>query len=60
MADAQALQMVARAYNPASPSPGSSEAVLQAQLDLAQVTLARQAIPTGRQRRQDLFRLSQA
>ena len=39
---------------------GSGEQVLQAQLDLAQVTLARQAIPTSQQRRLDLYRLFQA
>jgi omega-amidase len=39
---------------------GSGEQVLQAQLDLAQVALARRAIPTGQQRRHDLYRLSQA
>lgn len=48
-----------QALQPGSQSPGSSEAVLQAQLDLAQVTLARQAIPTGQQRRHDPHRLSQ-
>lgn len=37
---------------------GSGEEVLYAQLDLTQVGLARQAIPTGIQRRQDLYRLS--
>lgn len=39
---------------------GSGEQVLHAELDLAQVSLARQAIPTGQQRRQDLYRLSRA
>ncbi len=39
---------------------GSGEQVLHAQLDLAQVALARQAIPTGQQRRHDLYRLSRA
>jgi predicted amidohydrolase len=34
------------------------EQVLHAQLDLAQVDLARQASPTGSQRRHDLYRLS--
>jgi len=37
---------------------GIGEQVLHAQLDLAQVALARQAIPTGIQRRHDLYRLS--
>jgi omega-amidase len=37
---------------------GLGEQVLHAQLDLQQVALARQAIPTGIQRRQDLYRLS--
>jgi omega-amidase len=37
---------------------GLGEQVLHAQLDLQQVALARQAIPTGNQRRQDLYRLS--
>jgi omega-amidase len=37
---------------------GIGEQVLHAQLDLAQVALARQAIPTGLQRRHDLYRLS--
>ncbi len=37
---------------------GSGEQVLHAQLDLAQVALARRAIPTGLQRRHDLYRLS--
>jgi omega-amidase len=36
---------------------GIGEQVLHAQLDLAQVALARQAIPTGSQRRHDLYRL---
>jgi predicted amidohydrolase len=31
--------------------------VLHAQLDLSQVGLARQAIPTGLQRRRDLYQL---
>ena len=39
---------------------GSGEQVLQAQLDLVQVTLARQAIPTSQPRRLDLYRLFQA
>ena len=39
---------------------GTGEQVLHAQLDLSQVALARQAIPTGRQRRHDLYRLSPA
>jgi predicted amidohydrolase len=38
---------------------GSGEQVLNAQLDLAQVALARRAIPTSQQRRHDLYRLSQ-
>ncbi len=38
---------------------GSGEQVLHAQLDLAQVALARRAIPTSQQRRHDLYRLSQ-
>jgi omega-amidase len=38
----------------------SGEQVLQAQLDLAQVALARQAIPTSQQRRHDFYRLSRA
>lgn len=37
---------------------GNGEQVLHAQLDLAQVALARQAIPTSSQRRHDLYRLS--
>ncbi len=37
---------------------GMGEQVLHAQLDLTQVALARQAIPTGSQRRPDLYRLS--
>ncbi len=39
---------------------GIGEEVLHAQLDLAQVALARRAIPTGSQRRHDLYRLSRA
>ncbi|QCH16089.1 carbon-nitrogen hydrolase family protein [Synechococcus sp. CB0101] len=39
---------------------GEGEQVLHAQLDLSQVALARQAIPTGNQRRQDVYRLSGA
>jgi len=39
---------------------GSGEQVLHAQLDLAQVALASQVIPTGQQRRHDLYRLSLA
>ncbi len=38
---------------------GSGEQVLHAQLDLAQVALARRAIPTSQQRRHDLYQLSQ-
>jgi omega-amidase len=38
---------------------GSGEQVLHAQLDLAQVALARKAIPTSQQRRHDLYWLSQ-
>ena len=38
---------------------GTGEQVLHAQLDLAQVALARRAIPTSQQRRHDLYRLSQ-
>ena len=37
---------------------GTGEQVLHAQLDLSQVALARQAIPTGHQRRGDLYRLT--
>jgi predicted amidohydrolase len=37
---------------------GIGEQVLHAMLDLEQVALARQAIPTGIQRRHDLYRLS--
>ncbi len=37
---------------------GTGEQVLHAQLDLSQVALARQAIPTGVQRRHDLYRLT--
>ncbi|MFM8258441.1 MAG: nitrilase-related carbon-nitrogen hydrolase, partial [Vulcanococcus sp.] len=37
----------------------SGKQVLHAELDLAQVSLARQAIPTSQQRRHDLYRLSQ-
>jgi len=37
---------------------GSGEQVLHALLDLEQLALARQAIPTGSQRRHDLYRLS--
>jgi omega-amidase len=36
-----------------------NEQVLHAQIDLADVFLARQAIPTGQQRRHDLYRLTQ-
>jgi len=36
---------------------GTGEQVLRAQLDLSQVELARRAIPTGHQRRHDLYRL---
>ena len=36
---------------------GIGEQVLHAELDLGQVALARRAIPTGRQRRHDLYRL---
>ncbi|MCS5691917.1 hypothetical protein NZK33_07950 [Cyanobium sp. FGCU-6] len=39
---------------------GIDEQVLHAELDLEQVTLARQAIPTSLQRRSDLYRLEQA
>jgi omega-amidase len=39
---------------------GEGEQVLQAQLDLSQVALARQAIPTSHQRRHDVYRLSGA
>jgi omega-amidase len=39
---------------------GTGEQVLHAQLDLSQVALARQAIPTGAQRRHDLYRLTPA
>ena len=39
---------------------GPGEQILQAELDLTQVSLARQAIPTGEQRRHDLYRLSPA
>jgi omega-amidase len=39
---------------------GTGEQVLHAELDLAQVALARGAIPTGRQRRGDLYRLEPA
>lgn len=38
---------------------GTDEQVLHAALDLAQLALARQAIPTGFQRRHDLYRLTQ-
>jgi len=38
---------------------GTGEQVLHAQLDLAQVALARRAIPTSQQRRHDLYRLRQ-
>lgn len=37
---------------------GEGEQVLHAQLDLSQVALARQAIPTGHQRRRDVYRLT--
>ena len=37
---------------------GTGEQVLHAQLNLEQVALARRAIPTGNQRRHDLYRLS--
>ena len=37
---------------------GTGEQVLHATLDLSQVALARQAIPTGHQRRGDLYRLT--
>ena len=39
---------------------GEGEQVLHAQLDLSQVALARQAIPTGYQRRRDVYRLTDA
>jgi len=39
---------------------GEGEQVLHAQLDLSQVGLARQAIPTGLQRRRDLYQLREA
>ncbi|MCS5698110.1 hypothetical protein NZK32_03530 [Cyanobium sp. FGCU-52] len=39
---------------------GIGEQVLHAELDLSQVALARQAIPTSLQRRPDLYRLEQA
>ncbi|MCP9887238.1 hypothetical protein KBY96_04720 [Cyanobium sp. ATX 6A2] len=39
---------------------GIGEQVLHAELDLEQVALARQAIPTGSQRRRDLYRLEPA
>jgi omega-amidase len=38
---------------------GTAEQVLHAQLDLAQVAQARRAIPTGQQRRHDLYQLQQ-
>ena len=38
---------------------GNGEQVLHAELDLAQVALARRAIPTSQQRRHDLYQLSQ-
>jgi len=38
---------------------GCGEQVLHAQLDFVQVALARQAIPTGQQRRHDLYQLTQ-
>jgi omega-amidase len=38
----------------------TGEQVLHAELDLGQVALARQAIPTSQQRRSDLYRLEQA
>jgi omega-amidase len=37
---------------------GSGEQVLHAQLDLEQVALAREAIPTSQQRRPDLYQLT--
>jgi len=37
---------------------GTGEQVLHAQLDLAQVALARRSIPTGQQRRNDLYQLT--
>jgi omega-amidase len=36
---------------------GIDEQVLHAEIDLSQVSLARQAIPTGIQRRADIYRL---
>ena len=39
---------------------GIGEQVLHAELDLAQVALARRAIPTGLQRRADVYRLDPA
>jgi omega-amidase len=39
---------------------GTGEQVLHAELELGQVELARQAIPTSQQRRTDLYRLEQA
>jgi omega-amidase len=39
---------------------GIGEQVLHAELDLAEVQRARQAIPTGMQRRGDLYRLDPA
>ncbi|MBW0181461.1 MAG: carbon-nitrogen hydrolase family protein [Vulcanococcus sp.] len=39
---------------------GEGEQVLHAQLDLSQVASARQAIPTGHQRRRDVYRLTDA
>jgi omega-amidase len=39
---------------------GIGEQVLHAELDLAQVALARQAIPTGAQRRADVYSLGPA
>ena len=38
---------------------GEGEQVLHARLDLSQVTLARQAIPTSLQRRRDIYRLNE-
>jgi len=38
---------------------GCGEQVLHAQLDFVQVALARQAIPTGQQRRHDVYQLTQ-
>ena len=52
----QQVPVVAPGHEQLAPAPGAPTA----QVGVAQVALARQAIPTGQQRRHDLYRLSRA